>query len=351
MPPQPSITELRLNNISTSVAITVETIDVLVYTLKISSLEAISNTTQSLLKLVQTIKQEKNECVELMEYTHIFLNAIIGVYIESGTGPDLSPSVLSQIAKFIEYSFIGVTIRTTELMHRTLHKIHTFIEAQQTGSKVWWFLRRGEFSALLKDCKAGLQEGLNFFQIKSSDIMSAAREMKKQAQIRHQEVLNMIETISSSDSASSISEIYSGSCTSSKSISMLPAEPQIFYGRESELTDILGLFNQGTPRIAILGAGGMGKTSLAKVVLHHQEITIKYQGNRFFVQADSASSKVELAGLIGAHLGLKPGKDLTQAVLQYFHISPPSLLVLDNLETVWEPVESRNQIEEFLSLL
>jgi Cdc6-like AAA superfamily ATPase len=54
---------------------------------------------------------------------------------------------------------------------------------------------------------------------------------------------------------------------SSNSISMLPAEPKIFHGRNSELSDILHLFSQGTPRIAILGAGGMGKTSLARAVI------------------------------------------------------------------------------------
>ncbi|KAJ7046157.1 P-loop containing nucleoside triphosphate hydrolase protein [Mycena alexandri] len=132
---------------------------------------------------------------------------------------------------------------------------------------------------------------------------------------------------------------------------MLPAEPKIFHGRDSELADILKLFRQGTPRISILGAGGMGKTSLARIVVHHQEIIAKYHGNRFFVTCDTASSKPELAGLIGAHIGLKPGEDLTRAVLQYFSSSPPSLLILDNLETVWEATKFREEIEEFLSLL
>ncbi|KAJ7715527.1 hypothetical protein B0H16DRAFT_1339699 [Mycena metata] len=95
----------------------------------------------------------------------------------------------------------------------------------------------------------------------------------------------------------------------------------------------------------------MGKTSLAQAVLHHEEIVIKYQGNRFFVACDTAASKVELAGLIGAHLGMKPGNDLTQAVLFRLSEGSPTLLILDNLETVWEPAESRKEVEEFLSLL
>ncbi|KAJ7741868.1 hypothetical protein B0H16DRAFT_1861663, partial [Mycena metata] len=138
---------------------------------------------------------------------------------------------------------------------------------------------------------------------------------------------------------------------SSNSISMLPAQPQIFHGRESELADILNHFKQSTPRISILGAGGMGKTSLASAVLHHEEIVMKYQGNRLFVVCDTAASKVELAGLIGAHLGMKPGQDLTQAVLHRLSEGSPALLILDNLETVWEPAQSRTEVEEFLSLL
>jgi hypothetical protein len=55
--------------------------------------------------------------------------------------------------------------------------------------------------------------------------------------------------------------------------------------------------------------------------------------------------------LIGAHLGLKPDKDLTHPVIQHFSSSHHSLLILDNLETLWEPTESRGNIEEFLSLL
>ncbi|KAJ7775472.1 hypothetical protein B0H16DRAFT_1230015, partial [Mycena metata] len=131
----------------------------------------------------------------------------------------------------------------------------------------------------------------------------------------------------------------------------LPAEPKIFHGREVEVADILKLFNQASPRIAILGAGGMGKTSLSRVVLHHTKITAKYSTNRFFVACDGLKSEADLAGLVGTHLGLESQKHSTQAVLRHLSNAPPTLLVLDNLETLWDPVESRKEIEGFLSLL
>ncbi|KAJ7210185.1 P-loop containing nucleoside triphosphate hydrolase protein, partial [Mycena pura] len=132
---------------------------------------------------------------------------------------------------------------------------------------------------------------------------------------------------------------------------MLPSMPQIFHGRESELSNILQLFTQGAPRIAILGAGGMGKTILARAVLHHPDISLKYGESRMFVACDVASTMAELLTLIANCLGLKPGKNLAHQIIGHFLSRPPTLLMLDNFETPWEPAVSRKEIEEFLSLL
>ncbi|KAJ7914454.1 hypothetical protein B0H13DRAFT_1872983 [Mycena leptocephala] len=276
MPPHATLTQTRLNSVVTCLAVTANTLHILATNLKTPFLDAISNTTQSLLNLVETIKQNKNICTELLEQTYKLLNAVLMVHVKSDTGGELPPSVLSHIGKFME----------------TLHKIHTFVEAQQNGSKLKKFFRQGEMSTLLKDCKAGLQQGFVIFQIDTANIMKDITEMKEDAENRHQAVLNMVEGLSdttSSDGASLTSRIYSGSD--------------------------------------------------------------RYDQQRFFVACDSAATQVELAALIGTHLGLKPGKDLTHPVIQHFSSGPQSLLILDNLETLWESTESRGNIEEFLSLL
>ncbi|KAJ7482675.1 hypothetical protein FB451DRAFT_1029882, partial [Mycena latifolia] len=124
-----------------------------------------------------------------------------------------------------------------------------------------------------------------------------------------------------------------------------------FHGRELEVATIIQQLDQQIPRIAILGGGGMGKTSLARAILHHPQITARYNQHRFFVACDAASSSVHISALIGPQVGLQPGQDLTKPVVRYFSSGPPSLLILDNLETVWEPLESRANVEKLLALL
>jgi hypothetical protein len=136
----------------------------------------------------------------------------------------------------------------------------------------------------------------------------------------------------------------------SSSFSLLPAEPKIFHGREPELRHIVKQLSLWSARLAILGTGGMGKTTLARAALHHPEVVAKYE-NRFFVACDAATDSIELANLVRSHLGLKPGKDLTKLVVQFFSKGPSSFLILDNLETPWEPLNSRGRVEDFLSLL
>jgi hypothetical protein len=92
----------------------------------------------------------------------------------------------------------------------------------------------------------------------------------------------------------------------------------------------------------------MGKTSLARAVLHHPEMSSRYEQHRIFVPCDIVSTTVQLVALIGAHVGLKSGKDLTGPIIHRFSSSPPTLLILDNLENIWEPAESRADVEKFL---
>ncbi|KAJ6592223.1 P-loop containing nucleoside triphosphate hydrolase protein [Mycena vulgaris] len=306
MPHQPIATEIRLNNILKFFTVAVDTLEVLANTFKTPFLEPTAKTAKSLLTAVQTVRRNKSACTQLLEQTYGLLCAIVSLHMKPETGPDFSPSMLNDLGKFTDIPSVHST--------RSVHNV-------------------------------------NF--------LNEIGDMQTFAEDRHQEVLELIDAFSDGttlDKGSLVTfaqtnRVISSSYNSSTSISMLPSEPEIFHGRESELSDILKLFMQETPRIAILGAGGMGKTSLARAVLHHSTVTTKYAQHRFFVACDSTSSKDELITLIGAHLGLKPKKDLAKVILHHFSTSLACLLILDNLETLWESTEICGDIEGFLSLL
>ncbi|KAJ6576019.1 hypothetical protein DFH09DRAFT_1453693 [Mycena vulgaris] len=329
MPLQPIATEIRLNNILQCFTIAVDSLEVLAKTFKTPFLESISNTAKSLLTAVQTVKQNKSDCTQLLEQTYGLLYAIVSLHMKPETGLDLTPSMLNALGKLTD----------------TLYKVHTFLEAHQDKSKIRHFFRRGEMSKLLKDCNTSLQETLDLFKVHSMNFLNEIGDMEKFAEDRHQEVLELIDALSdgaSSDKGSLVAQPQFPCCHLNQKSSM---------GEKLNLQTILKVFMQETPRIAILGAGGMGKTSLSRAVLHHPTVAGKYGKHRFFVPCDTASSKDELIILIGAHLGLKPKKNLAKVILHHFTTNPACLLILDNLETLWEPMEIRRDIEELLSLL
>ncbi|KAJ7106020.1 hypothetical protein C8R44DRAFT_745667 [Mycena epipterygia] len=355
MPRDPTITDIQLSNIIACLMPAIDMLTELHDGFGSPFVQAISNTTQSLISMVQVVnlsppplhfsdsifknvKRNRDECIRCMENIHELICAIVHLHMQSEPVGSLSPEMLDNVGKFM----------------KTLHKIHAFIEAQQDSNKIKQFLRQIEMNALLKECQAGLQEALDIFKVECgvmllADVMSVQKKTEKM----HQELLELISEFSDemiSDRASSIYHSSGGSGNSSNSFSMLPSKPKIFHGREEELQAIVDKISQGQTKIAILGTGGMGKTSLARAALHHPDIETKYE-HKFFITADSATTSIELAALVGSHLGLKPGKDLTKAVIQHLSRCPPCLMVLDNLETCWEPLQSRSLVEEFLSLL
>ncbi|KAF7339021.1 hypothetical protein MVEN_01978300 [Mycena venus] len=335
MPHQQTVTEIRVDNIFTGLRLATTLLNELHDAFGTCSLVSISKITVSLITRLQNVKKNKRECIQLMEDIHQVLFAIINLHIESDTPGHVPPVMFGHIGKF------------TEIMY----KIHTFLEAQQDGNRIRNFFRQGELNTLLKDCWDGLRDAKTIQS--GPNLLMDVGTMQKTAAKMHIELLEIISSLSdgtTSDTASCMHPTLNGFQMSSKSFSMLPSKPKIFHGRELELNSIVKLLHEDSARIAILGAGGMGKTSLARAALHHTDMATQYK-HILFIPCDSATTSVGIAALMGEHIGLKPGKDLTRPVLHYFTAHPSCLLILDNLETAWEPLESRRGVEELLSLL
>ncbi|KAJ6526167.1 hypothetical protein DFH09DRAFT_1286013 [Mycena vulgaris] len=149
MPVQPSAAQIRFNNILTALGVAVATFEVVADSFKAPFLQPIFNTMQSLLAAVQTVKKNKNDVTQMLEQIYELLYAIMHLHISSDTRGELAPDLLKHLGNFAQ----------------TLHKIYTFVEAQQEKSRIMQFFRQGEMGILLKACHHGLEQALEVFGV------------------------------------------------------------------------------------------------------------------------------------------------------------------------------------------
>ncbi|KAJ7874473.1 hypothetical protein B0H14DRAFT_2717939 [Mycena olivaceomarginata] len=314
--------------------ITASTLQDISHTKNIPFLNAISQTTMVVISMVQTAKANRDRCLRMMDEIH----QLLCVLAKLGSESTLTPKFLDDVGRLAQ----------------NLYKFSACLRSQQELGKIRRFFKQSEITAQLVACEVELQGLLESFKLHSGPVfITALVELGTQLEERHQEFMELLASESQSQySSDTVSVLRSVSQTNSSSgtFSLVPAQPHIFYGRESELEDTVACLVQTPARAVVLGAGGMGKTTLALAALHHPDVEEKYP-HQYFISCDSATSSTELISIIGVYLGLEPSRQLSRIISGYFHDRGPAILVLDNLETSWEPLSTRIEVEEFLSSL
>ncbi|KAJ7471083.1 hypothetical protein FB451DRAFT_1559557 [Mycena latifolia] len=313
-----------------------DTLDNVSSTLGIPFLSTIAAISSSLIPMVQDTKANKERCFDMVEKVHKLLCVITIFCINSKDS--LSPQTLGHLGHFAH----------------TLQTFHACLRSQQDLGKIRRFFKQSEITAQLEGCERELEVALNVFMLQSGvGITTALADLSIDTERMHQEFLELVSAQSGSiysETKSSTRRSFLQHSNSSSALSLLPSSPKIFHGRESELASVISTLLCDPARGAVLGAGGMGKTTLATAALHHPTIIEKY-AHRHFISCESANNSVDLVSIVGSHLGIEPSRQLAKAIVRHLAECGTSLVVLDNLETPWEPSESRGEVEEFLSLL
>ncbi|KAJ7082608.1 hypothetical protein C8R43DRAFT_1052281 [Mycena crocata] len=214
---------------------------------------------------------------------------------------------------------------------------------------------------LLRDCEKELQHCLDVFQIRSHIVTRVALKRKDTADETFEDqvsnvllpVKNLLtQAVSERDDTLELFE-------PSDELVDLPPMPQIFNGRDNDLSALVQMFAQNSQAHAVLmGQGGAGKSSLALALLHQPQIQEHFHHRRFLVKCATAKGSLGLLSCIASALGLPHIPDATKSsgyketIFASLSCSnAPSLIVFDDLDDAWDPPVTRLEVEDLLTEL
>ncbi|KAF8207388.1 hypothetical protein K438DRAFT_1962313 [Mycena galopus ATCC 62051] len=308
--------------------------------------------TLRIIPMLQNTKFQKDRCLRIVEDIHHVLCILVNLFAYA---EDIhSPRMLNQIAQYVLWVEFVASIHlfplTFALIPELSKKIDSCLRAQRELGTIKRLFKQSELATQFGNCETELKAVLGSFTMKQGvNLASTLVEFSFEAETRHQELFELISSRSGSfDTLSSIGQ--KSLNNSSGSFSLLPASPKIFHGRESELEQLVHTLLITPAHVAILGSGGMGKTTLAVAALHNPGVVDKYPA-RHFITCDSAHANNSLVAIIASNIGLEASHGSIRHIIHQFSTGPACLVVLDNFETPWEPVDGRAKVEESLSLL
>ncbi|KAJ6487395.1 hypothetical protein C8R47DRAFT_512430 [Mycena vitilis] len=312
-------------------------------------LQAIASVSLLIMETVQRVKDNKDACMKMTERAYELVCAIINICRESES--DLAPAMVRSITQFEE----------------TLQKILVFVRNQVKGGLMRRMLRSMEDADLIKECNQDLKHALDVFGVQASIIAAMTMaEMQQEAKQRHEELITIFkERRSKPRRSSSGGSDGSGSSRRKRpssvktdrtltAVSMLPASPKIFYGRDEEVAHVTNTIMRSKPaRIAICGADGVGKTAVALAASHNPDISRMFGVHRYFVECEGATDAKQLIAVLAQSLGLETTsrKHIIRHLKTTGTEETPVLVIFDALDRAWKAYETRSDVEDFLSLL
>lgn len=273
-----------------------------------------------------------------------------------------------------------------EHLTQTLTKIHKFVQDQAKRSYVSRFMRSQDDVAVIQEYGNDLRHALDLFGLRSTILIqhqlhrSAAMAQEYDTKIlktvkrNHAIYMSAIRGSGSPDETDAVPE-EDADAGATQTVAESPAidweepmlhpRPQIFFGRDAVLGDIISALapaegessGSGAARLAVLGAPGIGKSSLALSALHHARTVARYSSRRYFVACDAASDAASLLRVLVAFFELTVRTGMDEASVQDTVLSrlrgrgEPALLVLDNIEHAWEAPATRDSVEKVLAAI
>ena len=137
-------------------------------------------------------------------------------------------------------------------------------------------------------------------------------------------------------------------------VQQMPLKPAVFHGRDVIIEEITQLLiKEETSHVCILGAGGMGKTSVSLAVVEQPLIKTRFlPKNTVWVPCIEATSATLLLEILSTQLQV-PGQPTIEKIISLLATSTqPRLILLDNFETPYNALDgAQKQVEDNLRRL
>ncbi|KZV75798.1 hypothetical protein PENSPDRAFT_748217 [Peniophora sp. CONT] len=231
------------------------------------------------------------------------------------------------------------------------------LDSPTLRSRLRLYTRRSDLTRQVRECSEKMSKALQLFQmtlqvhqlLMLEDIRDAVRDSARLRDLSQgpsdHAISPVLAALSRTAYATSLWE---------RATAQLPAAPALFYGRDEEVAQIVQtVTHEVSARVAILGPGGIGKTSIALAVLHHPDIKARYATHRCFLSCEPATSAEDVWRNLSLTFGLDVEGEEPLPSRLISELRPlDGIICLDNLETPWETDTAKieNLLVELASL-
>ncbi|KAG8913764.1 hypothetical protein FRC02_005325, partial [Tulasnella sp. 418] len=325
-------------------------------------------TALEVIRIAKDIQSDREDCENLIKRTTSLLIVILDSL--KGKTEEEIPSYLKQGVERLSTNFEEVLNElkiidkrvgkrsASSIARAILYRFDNTEKLKGCSSKLEWAITEFQVTSRVDSClkdleryeemrkevlenRTVIQEGQDLLQEGQAKIEAKIED--GQMKIRDEQVRLQNGQAKLQEGLAEIRDVVKDKINGSTPLSLpstvMPANPRIF-GRQMYINKALQLLLSATStRVAILGSGGMGKTSVALKTVHDSRIIERFGINRRWVPCEQATSIPLFFELIAKSLGLPPStsNDRFSEIVAALEKSDALQFVLfDNFETIWD---------------